>query len=432
MESSSISINITEWDSHLEKDVIIPEEGASRTVAENLSKTGMLEIVELAKGLQINAKSYVGKIDLGILTVTIHPKIDGIKLLNLLRYAYGLRELKLYSDIQYSPQQNSFQDLILHQLAVEISNLISHGLNKKYSRMSSNLSSPKGRIDFQKITSQSGLAEATLPCTYYLRLEDCLINQVILEGLNLGTRITTDLLLKTRLRRLASIIQEDVSTIRLNAEVMIQLHREMDRLSAAYRPSISLIEMLLASLGISLDKDAPDTRVPGFLFDMNMFFQALLSRFLKENLPNYRIRDEFSLRKMMHYIPNYNPQNRRPPTPRPDYVISNKDGKVISIIDAKYRDIWKNHLPRYMLYQLSIYSLSHGDIKSSTILYPSIDEKAKEERIQIEESIYGKHLGIVILRPVNMSKIEELISRKKTASVEREMSNYARWMAFGN
>src|SRR5260370_42256337 len=65
---------------------------AGRRLAEELSKTGRIEVLELARGLELRASSFVGRVSLGEITVTIRPKITGGPPLHLFRYAYGFRE----------------------------------------------------------------------------------------------------------------------------------------------------------------------------------------------------------------------------------------------------------------------------------------------------------------------------------------------------
>jgi hypothetical protein len=111
----------------------------------------------------------------------------------------------------------------------------------------------QGRINIKRIAREGGIAQAAHPCTHHPRLEDCLINQVLLEGLRLGARLTSDLILWSNLRRLEGLIWDGISPIRLDKETMARLRRQMTRQTDAYRPSISIIEILLAAQGLSPD-----------------------------------------------------------------------------------------------------------------------------------------------------------------------------------
>ena len=203
----------------------------------------------------------------------------------------------------------------------------------------------------------------------------------------------------------------------------------MNRLTAAYQPALSIIRLLVQAQGVVLEGETNTTPLPGFLFDMNAFFQALVSGFLRDNLPGYSVRDEHRLKGMMRYNPEFNPLRRQSPTPRPDYVVT-QQGAVRAILDAKYRDLWEKPLPREMLYQLVVYAISHRTQPQSSILYPTTCAQAKEARIDVSDPIYGGFLGQVCLRPVHLQTMVELVTTP-SAQGRRNREHYAKRLAFG-
>lgn len=435
MSNESASITLSEWEtqgpadgSNLVGRFLDPSQGTSRVV-ELLNQSRMLGLSELRRGLEIKAFSHVGRVRVGNLTITVLPKLKGTSLLSLIRYAYGFRRLNLISDSRHVVENSGFEDLLISQLNAEVQELWSRGFLRAYVSTHERLSSPRGRIDLNRLALDGGTATATLPCQHHPRVEDMLLNQVLMAGLRLAASMASVVELRRDSRRLASFMEEQVSSIRLDGAVLDLAARRMTRLTMAYAPAMSIIRLLVEAQGVVLEGQTTSTSLPGFLFDMNAFFQALLSRFLRDNLPGFSVRDEHGLRGMMRYNPQFNPRRRQSPTPRPDYVVT-KQAAVCSLLDAKYRDLWEKPLPREMLYQLVVYAISHRQRPQSSILYPTMDARAKEARIDVTDPLFGKPLGQVCLRPVLLPKIEKLVG-DKTSQARRERAEYAHRLAFG-
>lgn len=141
------------------------------------------------------------------------------------------------------------------------------------------------------------------------------------------------------------------------------------------------------------------------------------------------VRDEHRLRGMMSFVPGFNPRNRRPPVPRPDFVIQHHD-QLAAILDAKYRDLWEKPLPREMLYQLAIYAASHKQ-RSATILYPTTESGAQEARLSVQDPVFGRQIAQVNLRPVLLGLLESHVMAGNSASTQRDRRAYCKWLLFG-
>lgn len=192
------AITMQEWqqlapeDDEILAGIALSSDRRVRDMARQLTEQQILEIVELRSGLLIRSTSFVGRIRLGDLQITVQPKIRHDVLLSLFRYAYNLRDLRLLSQTEHGTLPEAFQDLLIQQLIAEVSELIARGLWRQYMPVDELLSTPRGRMDMQRLARQGGVREAAIPCTHHPRLEDRLVNQVVMAGLALAVQLTDD------------------------------------------------------------------------------------------------------------------------------------------------------------------------------------------------------------------------------------------------
>jgi 5-methylcytosine-specific restriction enzyme subunit McrC len=403
----SAEVRLTEW------QTVGPEaaplrgltlgDSSARALAEQLTRAKVLEIEELHAGLRVRARAHVGRVQIGPLTVTVEPKISHADLLELLRYAYRLPPVRHFGAVDVTGSATLLQDLIALQLLEESRRLIRGGLAKAYETRNEDLESPRGRIDLGAVARAPHASSARLPCRHHLRLLDNELNRILSAGVRLASTVARNVGLRSALRRTAAALDTQNAGTTLTRQSITAAERKLNRLRSSYEAALRLIAILVESSGISLDDNTTVT-VPGFLFDMNRFFQALLSRLFSDALPGCHVQEESALTGMMRYDPQRNPRGRQSPRPRPDFLVQSPPHPS-ALLDAKYRDLWNRELPRDMLYQLAVYALSQPPPARATILYPTTEAGATEAVIAISDPIQSGVRGDVVLRPVHIGSL---------------------------
>ncbi|QQX83744.1 hypothetical protein JJQ59_15180 [Cupriavidus necator] len=417
-ETARLTIQLAEWDQTDPsrdprlKGMSLRADPGWRRLADSLR--GRIDIRERYDGISIETSSFVGRIDLGPLRIVVRPKLPTLPLTQLLRYAYGLRDLTSRDETRSPTDEHGIHDLLIAMLAGEVEELLHRGLSRHYIPRDGKLDSPRGQILIDQIICRGGVLEPALPCRQYERRTDWSLNRVLRTGLDHAARLTEDRELRRRVQTLSAMFGDVRAIPRLRADDIDLATRNLTRLTIACRPALTLIRLLHAFQGVELETESGQSRTPGFLFDMNLFFQRLLSRFLRENLIDARIVDEHSIQGMFAFASGSNPKRRRAPSPRPDYALFH--GKHLSgFLDAKYRDLWQKSLPVEWLYQLTIYALASPD-EVSVLLYASMSESASDERLEIRQPVSWSSRGpaSVILRPVPLGMIAALVSSDAT------------------
>ena len=425
----SLLVELTEWQTLGPKNdpalkgLSLMGDVPSQRLVETLRSR--LDIRETYDGLEITSQSFVGRVDIGPLSISIRPKLPAMPLARLLRYAYGLRDVTPFEETLSPATRHGLHDLLIALLVAEVSELLHRGLVRRYVPMSEMLNTPRGQILINEVIRQGGVREPRLPCRHFERQADWHLNQVLRAGLEMAAQMAEDRNLRRRVHQLSAMLGDVQRLGRPSTDDIKRAERDLTRLTAAYEPALTIIHLLSETFGVAFNAEEQLHRMPGFLFDMNVFFQRLLSRFLRENLLSARIEDEKKIRGLFAYAQDANPKGRRAPAPRPDFALF-RDKLLIGFLDAKYRDIWDKGLPADWLYQLSIYALASPN-EASVLLYASMSADARDERVEVRPPVLGSKMpsASVILRPVPLDFLANLLDPDRTSNLAAKRRQWA-------
>jgi 5-methylcytosine-specific restriction enzyme subunit McrC len=319
----------------------------------------------------VKFKSYVGVIQIGGTTIEILPKADKNPateedkaiwhsvLLKMLGYCKKIK-VDAVSEASLRKKYNSLLDLYFELFLSEVSQLLQHGLIKKYNKNSGNVTALKGQLNFGKNIQQNLIRQERFYTNHQVYDYDHLINQILFKALQVLKTITSNSYLIDSVNRILTNFPE-VDTIPINKTHFDKL--TTNRKTVSYNEALKIAKMIL--LNYSPDINGGDENMLALLFDMNKLWEEYIYRMLvKVGDPSIKVsfqnRDKFWENKII----------------KPDIVITKNEivnDEVIRkeyIIDTKWKIIDPSEPGDNDLKQMFAYNM-YWNAEKSMLLYPS-------------------------------------------------------------
>ncbi|MFN8296357.1 MAG: hypothetical protein U0T69_09195 [Chitinophagales bacterium] len=317
------------------------------------------------KGVLFN--SYVGVIQVGVLTIEILPKADKNDdsdknlwqkvLLNMLKVCKYIK-VDNVSETNLKKRYNSILEVYFEMYLNELEFLIKNGLIKKYRRVQGNQLALRGKLLFRQNIQKNLVHKEKFYCEHQVYDTEHLIHQILLRGL-----MVLDNLLNNHLRdKLNRILFEfeDIQEITINAKHFENI--ALNRKSIPYKDAIDIAKMLILNYSPSINSGQDNMLT--LLFDMNKLWEEFIYRILQRNKPEGFFISYQNSKKFW--------ENK---TIRPDIVIEYKDGEIFKrfIIDTKWKIVDSNNPSDDDLKQMFAYNL-YWKSEKSILLYPKINQ----------------------------------------------------------
>ena len=146
-------LDLREWQTRTSRaaGVTFEPTPAEEALAASMEAAGTIGVSFLRSETRVSAWSHVGSLRLGGVTIRVRPKISGAPLLRLVRFAYGLGDLKLLEALEHTTAEDGLLELLVAQVAAELDLLIRGGLRRGYRRTEADLGAPRGKLDLRRL-----------------------------------------------------------------------------------------------------------------------------------------------------------------------------------------------------------------------------------------------------------------------------------------
>lgn len=324
----------------------------------------------------LKAKSFVGYVEVGGLSIEILPKADRHAegepkiwregLLEMLRVALGLRLHMLPSSGQQLAR-NRLLDLIARAYVKELQQLLHEGLAKGYRTTQSNGMVFRGRLKVADHLRENLVHGERFFVEHQIFDHDILLNRVLATALEVLSWRTLSPGVSSEVEACRARFPELPATS-ATATLIQQLDRlPLTRSTQRYSSALRYARMILAQHGPQLRKGRE--QVFALLFDMNALWESYIATLLRRAAP-----DGLTIHAQEH-LPLWKPQGHRARKVRPDLVIrstsSSGSAPVVAVLDTKWK-VPPNGLPSDGdLQQMFLYNELLGS-RRAILLYPKV------------------------------------------------------------
>ena len=349
-------------------------------------------IIEPAPGedsWHLTPRSTIGALELGDLSVSIRPKLEISRVLDLASYA--MREVKFREERFRFEKADTLIETLVPALVSAARRAFSRGLLHGYRTEEEALHTVRGRIVVAEQVRRRFGVPFPVEVRYDEYTDDILANRLVKAASVLLRRLRIrDSRSRAGLGWIGAMLG-NVSLVEFGLTEVPEV--QFDRLNEHYREVVALSRLVLRHG--TLEARRGDLRAPGFLMDMNKVFQEFVTKALRDELgvSEHAFRAE---RK----VP-FDEEERIPL--KPDF--SWWEGPTCTFVgDAKYKNIsGERGVPNADLYQLLAYTTAL-DLPGGLLIYAK--GEAEPAVHQVRHS--GKRLEVAALDLAG--EIEEIIA----------------------
>jgi 5-methylcytosine-specific restriction enzyme subunit McrC len=357
-----------------------------RVLIEDFGQGSKLVVDELASGVRVSARQWVGVVRLSELEVTISPRFVATpeELVELVEFATGIDALtRNRGQRSLAPSGNSLFDLIATLFLEAVERILRGGLRLDYVEKVEDLGVLRGRLELSdQLTRNFGRVDRLI-CRFDDQETDVIENQVLRAALQECARHVTNPRIARHARALFTVLAEVCEPPETDLKVA-RASIEYNRLNQHYRPAHELAWLIFEGLGVSDLLMAGRTSSFAFLLDMNVLFERFIWRLVESWVRGTHLR--------LHYqLPNssvirYSSGGYYAGI-RPDLLLSSEARIGRVAIDAKYKGYSSDRISVADLSQAFLYAYAYSIAAPlALIAYPGTSEVPVVTRLEIRKA----------------------------------------------